>query len=1090
MSPINESERYENCESTAPAADFDRDAQAVGPDAIAEGSQPSTSGPEYWRSIEHLAGSPELQRYVDQEFPGLAQAIDSTNRRQFLKLLGASMALAGITSTGCRRWPVEELRPHSSRPEGFTPGVAEHYATSIEIDGVSTGLLAKSYDGRPIKIEGNPDHPFSLGAASVLAQASVLELYDPDRSRYPVERKRRRADEPTALAAGVGGKRYKRPAASAVGSQEATEGNRRSWDDFQAFATPHFQALRSLQGEGLALLIQPTGSPTWQRLRAEFEKAFPKTRWFEYQPLHRDNQLAGSRAAFGHPLRTHYDLQNASTIVSFDADLLGSHPAHLLHARDWAAGRRSVDSGVMSRMIVIESGFSITGSVADVRLPLKPSLMERGVAYLAYRFGVLESKPSGLSEDQLAVLENATADLHHAGASGVVAAGPGLSATAHQFVHALNAKLGNVGTCVSYTEGPRSQSRSSVEQIQRLSELLQGNVLNTLVIVGGNPIYDAPADSLLNLQSDDARPLTSIHLSLHDNETSRACTWHLPASHFLESWGDGRAWDGTYTLQQPLILPLFDGKSPVELLAMLAGQNVQTGLPLVRATFDQSFDGAIQRDWEVALHAGVRADSSYIRQSVDVTQRSIRDGSYREPTESLWEVRFVADAKVYDGRFANNAWLQELPDPLTKLTWDNAALVSQADADRLNLNTGDVVRITAGEASIEIPVCIMPGHASGCITLPVGYGRTHAGHIGNGVGTNVYPLRRGASSYVAADCKVTKTGEHRELVSTQMYHMLDAVAENAKKKRLGERGKPGMIVHEASLAEFLHDRHAVHGDAHAVHAAPLFDLPHKFDSPHKWGMSIDLNACIGCSACVVACQAENNIPVVGKANVAVNREMHWIRIDRYFKGSVDEPDVVHQPMACAHCENAPCEQVCPVAATVHDSEGLNSMVYNRCIGTRYCANNCPYKVRRFNYFDYQASDPRAPAKPWVGIPDQQQGEDVSTLKKMVHNPDVTVRMRGVMEKCTYCVQRIVEKRITAKNEHAQGLRVLDLVADGELQTACQATCPTKAIVFGDLNDPESEVSKAKRSPRSYELLDGQNMGARTTYLGKVRNRES
>ncbi len=967
------------------------------------------------------------------------------------------MALAGVTSTGCRRWPVEEVRPHTARPEGFTPGVAEHYATSIEIDRVSTGLLVKSYDGRPIKIEGNPDHPFSRGAASAMAQASVLELYDPDRSRTVIQRD--------------------------------SSKHERNWEGFQAFATPHFQALRGRLGDGLAFLVQPSDGPTWRRLRGEFEQAFPKARWFEYQPLHHDNENAGSFAAFGRVLRPQYDLSQASVILSFDADLLGGHPAHLKHASDWAAGRRSVDQGKMNRLIAIEAGMSITGSVADVRVPLKPSLVDASVAYIAYRFGLIPTQPAGFSDQQITVLETVAADLDHAGASGIAAVGPAQSVATHQLVHAINAKLGSVGSCVTYTEENTNGGVGCIAQISQLSALLQGNVLNTLVIVGGNPIYDGPVDTPLNLKSDNSRPLTSIHLSLHDNETSRACSWHLPAAHFLESWGDGRAWDGTYTLQQPLILPLYEGKSPIELLAMLSAQAVENGLPLVRRTFDDLFANSSRQDWEEALHAGVKTDSGYAIQSVSDAKPPSGDRSYRDA--SKWEIRFLADTKTHDGRFANNAWLQELPEPLTKLTWDNAALVSPADAEREGWITGDIIRISAAEAqAIEISVYIMPGQASGCITLPLGYGRTCAGHIGNEVGVNVYPLRRAEASYLATDCEIVTTGNQHELVSTQEHHLLDAVAERAKTLRLGELGEPGMLVHETTLADFVDDHHAIHGDVHAVHDAPLFDLPDKFDSPHKWGMSIDLNACIGCSGCVVACQAENNIPVVGKANVAVNREMHWLRIDRYFKGGVHQPDVIHLPTACVHCENAPCEQVCPVAATVHDSEGLNSMVYNRCIGTRYCANNCPFKTRRFNYFDYQASDPRTPAKPWVGLPDQQQGDDVSTLKKMVHNPDVTVRMRGVMEKCTYCVQRIVDARITAKNEHAQGRRDSLLVADGELQTACQATCPTQAIVFGDLNDPESEVSKTKESARNYEMLEGQNLGARTTYLGKIRNRDA
>ncbi len=446
----------------------------------------------------------------------------------------------------------------------------------------------------------------------------------------------------------------------------------------------------------------------------------------------------------------------------------------------------------------------------------------------------------------------------------------------------------------------------------------------------------------------------------------------------------------------------------------------------------------------------------------------------------------MADAKVHDGRFANNAWLQELPEPVTKLTWDNVALISKTDADALHVTTGDILRVenaVLSKASIEIPVIVMPGQAIGCITIPLGYGRTHAGRIGNDVGVSAYPIRDSSQSYVATGCAVTKTGKKQMLATTQLYHLVDSIADFALRKRLGDKGQPGLLVHEILLEEFIGNPKSIHGEAHEVHSAPLFDKPNLGETSHQWAMSIDLNACIGCSGCIFACQAENNIPVVGKENVATNREMHWLRIDRYFKGDVITPDMVHVPTACAHCENAPCEQVCPVAATVHDSEGLNAMIYNRCIGTRYCANNCPLKVRRFNYFDFHATDPREPAKPWLGIPDLQPAHDISTLKKMVHNPEVTVRMRGVMEKCTYCTQRIVEGKINAKIDPS-GRRA---VRDGEIQTACQQTCPADAISFGNINDPNSEVSKMKASTRNYALLAELNIRPRTTYLAKLRN---
>ncbi|MEQ1826788.1 MAG: 4Fe-4S dicluster domain-containing protein, partial [Pirellula sp.] len=751
----------------------------------------------------------------------------------------------------------------------------------------------------------------------------------------------------------------------------------------------------------------------------------------------------------------------------------------------------------MNQLICLEASWSVTGSIADLRLPLKPSHLELAIEWLAARLGVLPELPSGLDDTASKRLDEVAKDLMKSGSGTLVAAGSALSSSAHHLVHLINARLGNVGTCVHYTQEPLADGVSAgyVASIRELADLLQGNVIQTLLMVGGNVVYDGPADTPLDLRSTPARPLVSIHLSSHENETSRECTWHVPAAHSLEMWSDGLAWDGTYLIGQPLILPLFGGKSQLEMLSLFAGNTSQDMRTMVRQTFESRFPDAGAKGWEVALHDGLQVDSRFAIEKSAVPRPAVTGIAKRSATieSELFELQYIADAKVYDGRFANNAWLQELPEPISKLTWDNAAYVSKADADRLNLVQGDVIEISAPQTpgtALVVPAMIMPGQAKGCISVALGYGRTHAGRIGNGVGANAYSLRASNACYTASGCNVKKMGYRHKLATTQLHHKVGSIADVAFNERLGEKGQPGLLVHETLLPTFLADVHAVHGHAHAVHAAPLYDPPDTLDSPHRWGMAIDLNACIGCSGCVVACQAENNIPVVGKNNVMNNREMHWLRIDRYFKGDVAEPDIVHVPTACVHCENAPCEQVCPVAATVHDTEGLNVMVYNRCIGTRYCANNCPFKVRRFNYFDYQATDPREPAKPWLGLPDQQQGQDVSTLKKMVHNPDVSVRMRGVMEKCTYCIQRISDARITAKNEYAQGIRQSELVREGELQTACQATCPTQAIVFGDLNDPESAISKARANARGYEMLAELNLGARTTYLAKIRNRDS
>jgi len=1029
--------------------------------------------PAYWRSLEHLACDGDVAQQANAAFPMLREAIARHDRRGFLTRLGAGLALAGMA--GCRRWPKEEIRPHTARPAGVAPGVAEYYATLFELDGVAHGILAKSYDGRPIKVEGNPEHPMSLGAASALAQANLLDLYDPDRSRHVMSRR-------SAADAGGDGHRVKQ-----------------SWDAFTSAVEGRLAEHRERGGEGLAVLLQPSGSPTQRRLVDELKEALPQSQWFAYQPIHHDHAWEGSRAAFGQALRLHYDLKRAKVIVCFDADLLGTHPAHLKLARDWAEGRTTADRGVMNRLISIEPSWSITGSVADERLPLKPSFVEAALERVASRLGLLEAAADPLNEATATRLDALADELIEAGEGAVVAVGPALSPRAHHLAHAINRRLGSAGACATHTAEPLVEDAPDgyVRSLRRLSELLQGNVIRTLIILGGNPVYDAPADAPLDLFSTDDRPLLSIHLSMYDNETSRACAWHVPMAHGLETWSDGRSWDGAYTLGQPLILPLFDGKSPLELLSLIAGRPTGDTRSLVRETFRRRFPAAGAKGWELAIHDGYQAGSEWATISPEVRpvpafNKPVRS-SRAADEEPGFELQFTADAKIHDGRYANNPWLQELPDPLTKLTWDNAALVAKADADRLNVTTGEKIRLAVEDGAkqaIEAPVLVMPGQAIGCISIALGYGRTSAGRIGNRVGVNAYPLRTCERSYTVVRCRAQKIGGRYALATTQMHHLVESVAHFALKKRLGEAGRPGLLIHETSLAEYRRDPRAAHAASHEVHAAPLFDKPADFDEPHKWAMAIDLNACIGCSACVVACQAENNIPVVGKANVAVNREMHWLRLDRYFKGAASNPDIVHVPTACVHCEKAPCEQVCPVAATLHDSEGLNAMVYNRCIGTRYCSNNCPYKARRFNYFDYQASDPREPAKPWLDIPDRQQPEEVSNFKKMAHNPEVTVRMRGVMEKCTYCVQRIVDARIAAKNEFARGARDADVVREGEVQTACQATCPTRAIVFGDLNDPQSAVSRARRNPRSYEMLAELNLGARTTYLAKIRNRET
>jgi MoCo/4Fe-4S cofactor protein with predicted Tat translocation signal len=1018
----------------------------------------AAGGRGYWRSLEHLAESPQVLEQLQQEFAGYdPQAVLAMSRRGCLKLMAASLALAGLTLSGCRRWPERRIHPHGEQPEGTMPGVSQYYATQTELAGVANGILARSFDGRPIKIEGNALHPGSLAAADARAQASVLSLYDPDRSRTPVRR---------ILSAE--GKASRQP---------------RTWEDFEAFARPHFAALRQQDGRGLAILSSANSSPTLFRLKQSLMQSCPGVRWHCWEPVHRDHEIDGARLAFGRALRPQFHLDRANIIAVFDADLLGLHPNHQRHAHDWAIGRRSADRGVMNRLYAAEANHLLTGSVADRRLARRPTDVSKIVLALAVRLGLVgEAHEPALDGVEHEWVIQLAGDLERHRGSSLLAAGPSQPPHVHALVHALNHFLGNIGRTIDLTEEPLADGPGCIESIKSLSNALKAGEVRTLLILGGNPIYDAPADAPLDLSRTD---LTTVHLSDYFNETSDHCTWHLPQACALECWGDGRGWDGTYSVQQPLILPLFNGRSGIELLAMLLDEPAD-GEQLVRSTARQ-LGVQDEKSWRKLLHDGVLEASAWPPQAVTPRLPQWPGGS--EDTSDGLELLFVPDSKVYDGRFANNGWLQELPDPMTKLTWDNAALISKADADRLGIVTGEMVEVASGQAAqrrLEIVAYIMPGLAEGTVVLPLGYGRTMAGHVGNGIGFDTYRLRSCGSSYIGTGASVQPLRRRYRLAMTQDHHLIDAIGMWGREKRTGRKGQSGYLVREAELDEYRQDRHIFHRGSHATGTGQLFQSP-QFTTPHAWGMAIDMNSCTGCSACVVACQAENNVPIVGKDQVANKREMHWLRIDRYFKGPVEDPDTVHMPMACGHCETAPCEQVCPVAATVHDTEGLNVMVYNRCIGTRYCSNNCPYKVRRFNYFDFHATDPRGRPKPWLDIPDTQQHNAIEEIRQMLFNPDVTVRMRGVMEKCTYCTHRIQEARIAAKNACSRGDRESELIQDGEVTPACAGACPTQAIVFGDLNDPQSRVSQLRNSHRNYEILGELNLRARTHYLAKVRN---
>ena len=998
---------------------------------------PGQNGPRYWRSLDELAETPAFRDWVEREFAaGASELLGKETRRRFLKLMGASFAMAGLTSC---RWPEEKILPYARRPEGRNPGQPVQYATAMELGGVATGLLVTSYDGRPIKVEGNPLHPYSLGATSAIQQASILELYDPDRSQTVMRR-------------------------------DGTRRTAATWDDFVAFAGPHFAELRKRGGEGLSVLSEPSASPSLADMRDRFVKAFPRARWCAYKPVNRDNEVAGAMLAFGKPYRTHYHLDEAKVIVCLDADVLMTHPAAIRYARDFAEGRKADDPReAMSRLYAIESVYSVTGAAADERYAVRSCEIAPILARLAS-----ELRRAGLAlpgihggekvKGGLGWVARIAADLLAHKADALIAVGPRQPVEVHALAHVLNAALGAVGRTVTYTIGDDSPPAQAVS-FENATKDIQAGSVDTLVILGGNPAYDGGAA----LSEAIARVPVSIHLGLYDDETARTCAWHIPRAHYLESWGDARACDGTVSIVQPLIEPLYGGKTPIELLASLIGTEPANGHDIVRRTFDARFArGSGEPAWRKALHDGVVADSAWPSAPIAAPFTPSAPLSLERLCEipsadagGTFEIVFQPDHRVYDGRFANNAWLQEMPDPLTKLTWDNAAVLAPVDAERLGVTNGDVIRIShqSGETerACEIAVYVLPGQAAGSITLPLGYGRTHGGRVADGVGVNTYAIRGGDD--VLPGCRVEKTGRRYPLAVTQDYYAIDRVGLEERQRRIGRPGEIGEVVREAT-----HEHYREHPDfaKHAVHTPELSQLwkdPVAYDG-HRWAMAIDLHRCIGCGACVVACQAENNIPVVGKEQVIKRRAMHWLRIDRYFKGDPAAPGVIHQPMACVHCENAPCEQVCPVAATVHDDNGLNVMVYNRCIGTRYCSNNCPYKVRRFNFFNWH--------------------KRLAETEKMAFNPDVTVRSRGVMEKCTYCVQRIEAVLIRAKNERRP-------VRDGEIVPACAQCCPTQAIVFGDLNDPTSRVRRQQEHARSYALLGELNVRPRTWHLAKIRN---
>jgi MoCo/4Fe-4S cofactor protein with predicted Tat translocation signal len=968
------------------------------------------SGPKYWRSLDQVADTPEFREWVEREFPSTAvEMMDGNTRRTMLKVMAASFGLAGLAA--CTR-PVIHLAPQTRGREDYIPGSPYNYTTAMAINGHAMGLLVQTFDGRPTKVEGNPDHPSSLGAATALAQASVLGVYDPDRSKTVLE----------------GGKDS-------------------SWEKFEAA----IKALSLGDGAGLRFLSESVVSPTLESLRADALKKFPKAKWVEYESVSRENERAGTMLAFGQALDVHPQFDKAKVILALDYDFLGLDWPTPLATKLFSKNRRvesEEDIDKISRLYVVESQFSLTGANAEHRLRMRGGEVKQFAMDLA---AALSSPPAG-TDKRSKYLAALAKDLKAAGHEGLVVAGPRQPAVVHALAHQINQTLGSSGTAVTFTK-PVSQDRveSGVGALKALAGELSSGQASTLVILGGNPAYTAPADLQFAAAISKAN---SIHMGVDVDETAMVAKWHVPEAHYLETWGDARSTDGTVSIQQPMIEPLYGGRSAIEILALLTGSSSIKGYDIVK-----KFWNLPENTWKKALNDGVLPGAKTAEVKAAIDSKKIDAAVASEPKASTGgiEVGFVPSYAAWDGRFANNAWMQEVADPITKLTWGNAALISPAMGRDKGWKDGDMVSVSRGGMKLEAAVMIQPGHADNAVTISLGYGRLQCGNVGKEVGFNAGALRTSDAMWFAPDFAITATGSTFRLASLQEHGSME------EPHLLGQPYTRPM-VRETTVGEYkknpkvIEERQEV-PELHSIYPEKVYD------SGYQWGMAIDLNSCTGCTACVIACQAENNSPVVGKDQVMRGREMHWLRIDRYYVGSgehpEDDPRAVEQPVPCMQCENAPCENVCPVAATTHSPEGLNDMAYNRCVGTRYCSNNCPYKVRHFNFLNFHKNMPE--------------------ILQMVQNPDVTVRMRGIMEKCTYCVQRIQEARITAKTDGRRDIK------EGDVVTACQQTCPADAIAFGNILDPNSRVAKLKKQERNYAMLAELDTKPRTTYLGRLRN---
>jgi MoCo/4Fe-4S cofactor protein with predicted Tat translocation signal len=964
----------------------------------------SAGSRDYWRTLEELAETPRFAAIVEREVPRFREVLGGLDRRRFLQLMAASMALGGLSACGPEENP-RQLLPYVEQPPGIVPGRSRYYATATTLDGYATGVLVAHQMARPIKIEGNPDHPASLGAASAAMQATILTLYDPRRAQ------------------------------SVLGNGQID-----TWESFVTALYERRDRLLARHGEGLRLLTGAVTSPSLIAQIAALQQQFPQMQWHHWEPLHRDNERAACEIAFGRSFDRVFEPGSADVIFAIESDLISATPGWLAYARQFAARRRPAETGgKMSRVYAIESTPTLIGAKADHRLPMRPAQLLEAARYLAAAVGAGPQQWAQAQMENAAWLKAAAEDLMDHRGRVLVHAGREQPAEIHLLVDAVNGALGAFGTTVRLIEPVAVSPASQLKSLQELTADMAAGKVDTLVMLDANPLYTAPVD--LDFAAALERVPLSVSLALYADETAQASTWLIPAAHEYEAWGDARAFDGTITIQQPQVRRLYGGHSAQELLAVLQAETSPDDYALLRSYWQQEAQrqgrGNFEDFWRDSLRRGTIENSAAT--PVSATPRGGLAAGLPEPVAAGGgiDIVFRPDPLVWDGRFADNPWLLEAPRPFTRLTWDNAALIAPATADRLGIKTEDVLTITANGHSVKAPFFVLPGQAPDCITLPLGFGR-RAGGLGAGVGFDAYRLRRLDAPWLVENVTLGTTGETLRLATTQGH---DRVA-----------GRD--LIHEGTLAEYQQNPHFLAQERKEESLYPSYRYPR-----HAWAMAIDLNSCIGCQACVVACQAENNVPIVGKDQVLAGRVMHWLRIDRYYSGAPDNPDTAFEPMPCMHCENAPCEVVCPVHATVHDHDGLNLMVYNRCVGTRFCSNNCPYKVRRFNFFAYAIQEERR-AESW--------------------NPQVTVRERGVMEKCTYCIQRIRTTQIDADREDRR-------IPDGEIVTACQQSCPTQAIIFGDRNDAESAVARRKASPLDYVLLEELNTRPRTSYSALIRN---